>query len=186
MDQRREKSRQAIRMALCDLTEEKGFANVAVSEVAKRAGVGRSTFYQHYRSIDAVLYEIEDLLIARLVELASRPSEDFEDYIVEIAKGIVPWAVPIRTVLSSSYDHFQLKLENTLVPFIDTSDYPMKGDYSMEERRLIVTFLLDGSIGTVAAFLRTHKEPREEEIEKLVRSFFSFFTAGAFAGKALK
>ncbi len=177
MDRRVAKSRSAIKKALCDLVNKKGFANVTATEVAQLAGINRSTFYLHYQSLDAVLYDIEDDLVKKVIEMASAPVIRFEEYIYNLASGIVPLAVPIRVVLASSYAHFQRKLETVLIPLIGSSPYTSAGGAGPEEEKLIITFLLDGSIGTVAAFFRSNLEPTEEDVRRLVRDFIAFFNS---------
>lgn len=52
----REESRRMIEQALFSLMEEKDFARITVSEIAKRADVGRRTFYRLYRDKEQVLH----------------------------------------------------------------------------------------------------------------------------------
>jgi len=47
-DVRVRRSHQRVRQAVFDLTVEKGFAAVTVSDIAARAQVNRSTFYRHF------------------------------------------------------------------------------------------------------------------------------------------
>jgi AcrR family transcriptional regulator len=52
MDLRVKKTRIAIRKAFWELTMERGFGNVTVSEVCRRAMINRTTFYRHYEDLD--------------------------------------------------------------------------------------------------------------------------------------
>jgi len=55
IDPRVDRSRQAIWHASMELSREKGFATVTVAEIARRAGINRSTFYAHFPDKEAVI-----------------------------------------------------------------------------------------------------------------------------------
>lgn len=49
------RSRHLIQQALAELLHEKSLEKITVSDVVRRAGINRSTFYAHYADIPAVL-----------------------------------------------------------------------------------------------------------------------------------
>ncbi len=53
-DRRINRTRQALQSALIELILEKGYDAVSVQDIVTRANIGRSTFYTHYSSRDAV------------------------------------------------------------------------------------------------------------------------------------
>ena len=62
-DRRILRTRNALGNALIALMHEKNFDDIAVQEVLDRAGVGRATFYAHYRDKDDLfLSDVEDFL----------------------------------------------------------------------------------------------------------------------------
>lgn len=78
-DRRIERTRNRLGNALIALIEEKAIDEVTVREVLDRAGVGRSTFYVHYRDMDDLfLSELEQGLemwstaLSRQQELSNR------------------------------------------------------------------------------------------------------------------
>jgi AcrR family transcriptional regulator len=74
-DRRVERTRAALKQALYELIEAKGYDQVTVEEITERANLGRATFYLHYR-------DKEDLLLEDLVNLV--------DQMVEETTGM-PW-----------------------------------------------------------------------------------------------
>jgi AcrR family transcriptional regulator len=61
-DRRSLRTRTALRAALLELIIERGWDDIAVQDLCDRANVGRSTFYTHYDSKDALLAGgLEDL-----------------------------------------------------------------------------------------------------------------------------
>jgi len=56
-DRRTDRTRAALLSAFAELILSRGYANVAIGDVARRANVGRSTFYLHYANKEALLKE---------------------------------------------------------------------------------------------------------------------------------
>ncbi len=54
-DRRFKRTRRLLRGALVDLMVEKRYSRITVQNIVDRAGVGRSTFYSHYRDKDDLL-----------------------------------------------------------------------------------------------------------------------------------
>jgi len=63
VDRRIRRTRDTLGDALIALMQEKSFEEITVQEVLDRAGVGRSTFYAHYRDKeDLFLSDVEDFM----------------------------------------------------------------------------------------------------------------------------
>lgn len=62
-DRRILKSKKALRDALVELIQEKGYDAVSVEEITQRANLGRATFYLHYK-------DKEELLLEEFIEMA--------------------------------------------------------------------------------------------------------------------
>jgi AcrR family transcriptional regulator len=69
-DRRIQRTRQALRAALLDLTKEKGYDSISIEEITERANVGRATFYLHYK-------DKEDLLLEQYSEMADEKVQLF-------------------------------------------------------------------------------------------------------------
>ena len=55
IDPRQQRTQEALLGALDELLAEKPFSEISVSDLARRAGIGRQTFYRHFDSIGAML-----------------------------------------------------------------------------------------------------------------------------------
>jgi AcrR family transcriptional regulator len=60
MDVRVERTRRSLQDALLDLARERPLDEVTVAEIAARAGVNRSSFYQHYSEKETLLADALD------------------------------------------------------------------------------------------------------------------------------
>ncbi|MGC9399859.1 MAG: TetR/AcrR family transcriptional regulator [Anaerolineae bacterium] len=58
LDRRVLRTRGSLQDALLDLILEKRYDEITVEEITDRAGVGRTTFYLHYKDKDALLLEV--------------------------------------------------------------------------------------------------------------------------------
>src|SRR5277367_642601 len=105
-DRRVLRTRDTLGDALVELMQEKTFDEITVQEVLDRAGVGRSTFYAHYRDKDDLfLSDVEDFFgmmgklltrysvsperVAPVAELFAHIAEAREFYLALVASGKV-------------------------------------------------------------------------------------------------
>jgi AcrR family transcriptional regulator len=63
MDPRIARTRQSLQEALFDLARERGLDEISVADIAERAGVNRSSFYQHYSDKDTLLADAIDAVV---------------------------------------------------------------------------------------------------------------------------
>ncbi len=60
------KSKNAIKNAFLDLMEEKGYANITITDIAKKAMINRKTFYIHFETKEALYNSISNELLSIL------------------------------------------------------------------------------------------------------------------------
>lgn len=68
-DARITKTRAALAQAVIAFAREKDFADITISEIARRAGVGYATFFRHYPDKESLLAEVADALMEDIVPL---------------------------------------------------------------------------------------------------------------------
>ena len=71
-DRRIARSTHALGEALIELIQEREFDSITVQQIIDRAGVGRTTFYAHYRNKDDVLHSAYDRLFTMLEAILDR------------------------------------------------------------------------------------------------------------------
>ena len=67
MDRRQQKSRQAILSAFTDLLAVKSYGRITVQEIIEAANVGRTTFYSHFETKEALLDTLSDELFGHII-----------------------------------------------------------------------------------------------------------------------
>lgn len=88
-DVRVQRTRELLLQALFDLTVEKGFASVTVSDIAGRARVNRSTFYRHYLDKYDLLNKYLDELQVQISDAALRAEKANEKVSEKVPAGLL-------------------------------------------------------------------------------------------------
>lgn len=77
-----------IVLALAEIMETKPFHEISVTEVCKKAGVSKNTFYRHFESLSDVIYksigEINDRMIEKYSKVNHQSAYDFILYTCNI------------------------------------------------------------------------------------------------------
>jgi AcrR family transcriptional regulator len=63
MDPRIIRTRRSLQHALFELARERGLDDISIADIAERAGVNRSSFYQHYSDKDTLLADAIDAVV---------------------------------------------------------------------------------------------------------------------------
>jgi len=74
VDPRVARTTQALGRALIELIQERDFGDVTVQNILDRAGVGRATFYAHYRNKEDVLHSSYERVFAAFDRALEAPS----------------------------------------------------------------------------------------------------------------
>lgn len=75
-DPRANRTREKLGQALIDLILEKSIGAITIQEVLDRAGVGRSTFYVHFRDKNDLLFSQLEMFLESMSTKLSRERED--------------------------------------------------------------------------------------------------------------
>lgn len=97
-DRRVRRSRAALTAAFTELALEGGHPSIGVSEVAKRADVGRSTLYAHFSGIDDLLAQSLGKHLTTLAECSLKP--ELEPAMVQVIEHFWLQRRVARTMLN--------------------------------------------------------------------------------------
>jgi AcrR family transcriptional regulator len=72
----RPQARERLAQAAFALFDERGYEQTTVDDIAERAGLGRATFFRHYRSKEDVIFPDHDLLLRQVGDRLRSSSHD--------------------------------------------------------------------------------------------------------------
>lgn len=105
-DRRIVKTKKALRKALIDLMETKGYEAITVNDLCSAADINRGTFYNHFSDKDALLIFFEDEVMEHTIALSSQMKtlsvKDVMAYCV--AKRPLPFLVSLFDYLQEQSD----------------------------------------------------------------------------------
>jgi AcrR family transcriptional regulator len=189
-DRRVRKTRDLLGDALVDLMREKPFASITVQQVLDRAGIGRSTFYSHYRDKDDLFFsDVDDFWskastslwcakensqrVAPVRELFSHVAEAREFYQALVASG------RLHDVMELGQGHFARSIEQHLAQAGSGSDRAQPNPPVPEDvRRRVMAQALAGAMFSLLDWWIRHSKPLPaDEVDAL---FHELVSSGAF------
>ncbi|MCY8010097.1 TetR/AcrR family transcriptional regulator [Bacillus haynesii] len=159
-DRRSIKTKRAIKEAFLKLLHEKEINKITVSDLSRRADLGRGTFYLHYRDVFDLYEQIENELFDQLGKFYDDyfPSEDphhlltfiekTTEYIYQNAAIFTLLTKPKRNILTINKfkDFFKQKI------FEELSIMQQSGnEITCDE--LEITFLVSGAVGILEEWI---------------------------------
>lgn len=125
------RSRRLIREAFAELMNEKPIDEITVMDIVRRADINRGTFYAHYRDTKAVIEQIENEVIEKIIEIlktfrfksfVENPRSIFETIttFIEKDKGLYQ-----KLINATSSELFIVKLKKLIIHYLQAhSDIP--------------------------------------------------------------
>lgn len=154
------RSRRLIRQAFVDLMQVKNLEKITVTEVITRADINRGTFYAHYQDTRAVIEQIENEIIEKLLEfLGELRYKNFFQNPLPLFLKISRWLeedLDFYRILINSNDSelFLVKLKNIFVNYMDNdSDIP-EHIKKTPEFRIRTNFFAGGIINLFQVWFR--------------------------------
>jgi AcrR family transcriptional regulator len=184
-DQRVRRTRDRLGDALVELLIQKPFDEITVQDVLERAGVGRSTFYTHYRDKnDLFLSDAEDFFqgmataLSRFGDKSERvaPVQELFAHIAEVRPfyDALVESGRVHDVMELGQEHFARGIEQRLNEMPRARAIP-------SDRRGAIAHGLAGTLFSLLAWWVQHRMPLSpEEMDKL---FHKLVWAGAGGAK---
>ena len=169
--------------ALLSILEEKPFEYITVSEICKKAGVNRSTFYLHYENTTDLLAEttkrlfddflsyfpIEVKAIAvrladcELTKLNFISAEYLHPYLSYIKNNKTIFLTALTHADSFGFDRvFQRLFQNIFDLILD------RFGYHVEDRKYVMMFYLNGINAIIVEWLKDGCNKSIEEISRII------------------
>lgn len=164
-------SQSAIADALTNLMKEKPYARISVSEICKRAGVSRQTFYTLFESKDNVIsFELQRKYCFRPEEHeCCRSSMDLED----ICHAYSLYIIQKQDILSMLVrNDIMYLMQDSLYHSLITSECYLPG-YADQDRVYAADFIAGGLTGIARNYVLQGSGTSREHLEDILYSLFS-------------
>lgn len=165
MDPRIARTRSSLREALFALTRERGLDEISVSDIAERAGVNRTTYYQHYSDKDTLLVEALDVVLADTVgDLDELDEGTGQQVLLDYVRHVEEHADLYRTLLG---DHgsatVQLRVQQRVQAILEAAFEREDAPHVPGLPPRVGAAALAGSgLGIIRAWLETEPLPSHE------------------------
>lgn len=164
-------SQSAIAEALLNLMNEKPYSKISVSEICKRAGVSRQTFYTLFESKDNVIaYELERKYCFRPDEHACCRISMSMEHICHAYSFYITEMEDILALLVNN-DIMYLMQDSLYRSFLSSECY--LSDYSSQDRIYAADFLAGGLTGVARNYVMQGNTTSREHLEDILYSLFS-------------
>ncbi|HEY8364939.1 MAG TPA: TetR/AcrR family transcriptional regulator [Haloplasmataceae bacterium] len=144
------RSRKLIREAFAELMNEKPIDKITVTDIVNKADINRGTFYAHYADTRAVIEQIENEIIDKMIQVISAFRyksfiEDPKPILNMIAKSIEEEEEYYKKLINAhGSEQFIIKLRKILIKYLFTnSDIPDEVK-SSKEFEIRVNFFAGG------------------------------------------
>ncbi|MBO5488660.1 MAG: TetR/AcrR family transcriptional regulator [Eubacterium sp.] len=153
LDERYHVAEEAIQDAFFLLTKEKPFDKITVSDVIKRAGIVRSTFYNHYQNVPQLINAIEDQTIDNIFSLMEtfHPKNDREicrNYFMTLCRYTMTNPFLSELLRSARGEQFLKKALTMFHRYVaGITENASISHQSKEKRSFTIAFVIGGTVG---------------------------------------
>ena len=167
-DKRCIKSAARIGEAVRELLTEKPLSEITVTDIQKRSGTGRSTFYRLFDNTDDVLlYLVEGEFLDMVNDYREMDWTDFTEHLI---RSIMSESRVILNVTSSGKMHvISRALRNDLTQVAEADSYK----FDNLSRYMIAVFI-GGCISLVTIWDETGREESVDELARMMRKAFDY------------
>ena len=173
------RTKKMIRAAFAELIGEKrNMESITVGELAERADIAKSTFYNHYDDVYAVAEEFENELIgelsATLDEIEVQNATEYEDYIRKVI-GFLKENEDIyrKAVTSSDVRFFIEKLKSIISKKVLEESAVLPFSQNKSERYAQIRFLTNACVDTMVDYFKGTLDMTLDEVGELIISFLN-------------
>ena len=168
-----------IRVAFVELLgEKKNMETITVGELAERADIAKSTFYNHYDDVYAVAEEFENELIeklsATLDEIEVKNATEYEEYIRKVIDFLKENEDIYRKAITSSDIRFFIeKLKAIISKKVFEESAVLPFSQNKAERYAQIRFLTNACVDTMVDYFKGTLDMTLDEVGELIISFLN-------------
>lgn len=179
-DERYHVADEAIQGAFFLILKEKELDKISVSDITKRAGIVRSTFYNHYENIPALVTTIEDKTIEDIFSLMNtfHPKNDWDicnSYYLTICQYVMTNPLLANLLRSPGEDTFFEKAMTMFHLYVrQATQNTSPSHQSNEERSYMIACTIGSTVGVLHKWAKDNFQvPPETIADILTQAFIS-------------
>lgn len=154
--------------SLLELLKRKQLNEISVTELCKRAGINRATFYKHYSTPNDILLEISQNLTSQLLQIQS-DARNLEDVFERSCLFIHEHADIVRVLVHCRMDSsIATSAFRVLGDSKHASYFQNREDFDETDRRLWITFIGSGCYNMLKCWLTDDIDKTPQEIATLL------------------
>lgn len=178
------RTKKMIRAAFVELLgEKKNMESITVGELALRAEIAKSTFYNHYDDVYAVAEEFENELIQQLSmvldEMELNPSTAYESYIAKVIEFLkTNEAIYRKAILSSDIRFFIEKLKAIISKKVFEESEALPFSQNKSKKYAQIRFLTNACVDTMVDYFKGNIDLSLDEIGNIILDFLNTLKKG--------
>ena len=178
-DERYHIADEAIHDAFLLVLKEKELDKITVSDIIKRAGIVRSTFYNHYENIPALVTYIEEKTINDIFSLMNtfHPKNDWDvckSYYLTICEYTMTNPLLADLLRNPSEDEFFEKAVTMFHHYVRQATQTTKPSHqSKEERSYMIACTIGSTIGVLHKWAKDNFQVPPETIADILTQAFT-------------
>ena len=171
------RTKKMIRAAFAELVgEKKNMENITVSELAARADIAKSTFYNHYYDVYAVAEEFENELIAKLSavldEIEHEGATEYENYLNKVIEFLKANEDIYRKAITSPDVRFFIEKLKAIISkkiFEDSAVLPFSQNKAKKYAQ--IRFLTNACVDTMVDYFKGNINLSLDEVGEVIMDF---------------
>ena len=160
------KTRQAIEMAMSDLLKEKTFDQITTTELVKRAGISRSSFYTHYQDKYEMIDQYQRVFFTKVETIFDQNGTDVRNAIFEIFDFLYQESVLSALLSENGTREIHIYLRQKLKALLTTVIPPHLAPKKLDQVRIDyqTTYSAHAIFGMVQLWIKRGKKESPREI----------------------
>ncbi|CRH88990.1 DNA-binding transcriptional repressor FabR [Chlamydia trachomatis] len=177
-DHRRERTKKAIEQAMVDLLKHQSFDEISTSQLAKTAGISRSSFYTHYKDKYEMIDRYQQILFSKLEYVFDKNEFQKEKALLEIFEFLDREFLFAALLTQNGTKEIQTYIRNKLQTMISKElydDYPNLDKVPIEKLYNSV-YLSHAIFGIYQMWITRGKKETAEQMTQILINMLPRFT----------
>lgn len=169
-DSRKARTRQALEKAMIELLIEKDFDEITTSQLAKTAGISRSSFYTHYKDKYDMIDQYQQAIFNKLEYVFDKNHMDIEATLLEIFEFLDRESLFATLITQNGTKEIQNFIRNHLQRMISADFYnsDLTPQRTALEKLYNSVFISHAMFGVYQIWITRGKKESPRQITKLL------------------